>query len=245
MEAGNYKKSILVLTLSAGKTSCPFNEHVLPRVKDGKYSITLLTLFDAVVMARGFVFFSANGDVSEYVRQIRWLLLNANPEIVHSHSVHTSFLFMLARATVSLGRCIPTILTVHTSYPNLKKRHLFMMLPAFLCFDRIVFVSEASQESFPRWIRAIVGKRGKVIQNGVDIERVDSVTNRTPMRVNDKFQIIFVGRLIPAKKPETVLKVLKEIPSAELIYVGIGRLRDELEKYIDHQKLANRVTFTG
>jgi glycosyltransferase involved in cell wall biosynthesis len=57
------------------------------------------------------------------------------------------------------------------------------------------------------------------------------------------FRIICVGRLIPEKCPDNIIRAVARIPDAELTIVGDGPSRPELEALAEHCGVAGRVIF--
>ncbi len=67
--------------------------------------------------------------------------------------------------------------------------------------------------------------------------------------VGEPCQFLFIGRLVPAKKPELVLrafaKISNQAPDAKLTLVGDGPLRKSLETLADELSIKDKTTFAG
>lgn len=77
------------------------------------------------------------------------------------------------------------------------------------------------------------------------IPRTFTASSREQLQVPESFTAISIGRLIPRKGYETLLKAWKALPQSNLIIVGAGPLRKRLEKLIEKYGLQDRVSLRG
>ncbi len=91
-----------------------------------------------------------------------------------------------------------------------------------------------------------------VIPNAVDFERFASArpVSRESLGLSPKSRLIlFVGRLDPQKSPRLLLTVFERLSSQhsgwQLLFVGDGPLRGELEQFVTDQHLEGSVRFAG
>jgi len=112
---------------------------------------------------------------------------------------------------------------------------------ALFSFNRHVAVSWKTKLDL---MKAGLRKPIAVIPNGVDVDRIRSIP---PAEVES--DVIFVGRLIPEKGVDLLLRALaevkKEIPDVRAVVVGDGPERKKLEELSDRLGLKNNVIFTG
>jgi phosphatidyl-myo-inositol dimannoside synthase len=96
--------------------------------------------------------------------------------------------------------------------------------------------------------------KAKLIQiaPGIDTEKfrpTDSQGLREELGIADKDIIVSVGRLVPRKGHDTLIKalptILEAIPSAHLLLVGTGPYQDRLQNLVSERKLDEHVTFVG
>jgi glycosyltransferase involved in cell wall biosynthesis len=123
-----------------------------------------------------------------------------------------------------------------------------LLLPFFMAFRRIVACGEASRESLPRLYRRLARRPVVGIPNGVDLERVDRIAKGCPPRASDApFTVISLGRLIEVKNPFSILEAFRAGagPDDRLLMLGIGGLRDELQRACRADGIADRVEFLG
>lgn len=241
-------RSILHLMLNAAETCPAYNEHV--RQPSPGTIVTACSLFQPVLsdppprasLEHG------GGSLLGFVRAARRAARRTRPGVVHVHSPHVAVLWLLASIGSVGCRRPATVLTVHTSFPNLSTRNLLLLLISMPWFDRTVFCSEASRASFPRLLLRLLGKRATVVRNGVALERLDRVRMRTPPpRSAPIFCVMAIGRLIPIKNPGAIIEAFARIkdPTVRLVLLGDGSLRQSLERRVVMQGLRGRVEFRG
>ncbi|MFM8621552.1 MAG: glycosyltransferase family 4 protein [Candidatus Nanopelagicaceae bacterium] len=118
--------------------------------------------------------------------------------------------------------------------------------------DHLTYLGEytKSQISKPLSNRA----RAAMVQisPGIDTNKfkpVDAKGLRAELGLTDKEVIVSVGRLVPRKGQDQLIKALPQIlksrPSAHLLLVGTGPYKERLEKLIAERSLKDYVTFTG
>jgi glycosyltransferase involved in cell wall biosynthesis len=92
-----------------------------------------------------------------------------------------------------------------------------------------------------------------VISNGVDISKFKRI-NAKPFLKKFKIpshtkKLIFVGRLHPEKRVETLIKslpyILKDYKKVHAIIVGFGHMQDTLKKLSKKLSMENHITFCG
>jgi phosphatidylinositol alpha-1,6-mannosyltransferase len=90
------------------------------------------------------------------------------------------------------------------------------------------------------------------IAPGIDTDKfkpVDASALRAELGLSAKEVIVCVGRLVPRKGQDQLIKALPEIlkrhPNTHLLFVGTGPYQKVLNKLIAERSLQNYVTFTG
>ena len=113
-------------------------------------------------------------------------------------------------------------------------------------FDKIICVSEAVKEAFTK--RFGITDNIMVRYNILDDKYVLECA-KEPVEKSDCVRIVSVGRLVRRKGFDRLLIIMrkfkKENINCELIIVGDGSRRQELEGYVNHHNLSDMVTFTG
>ena len=243
-------RRVLHLLLSIGETSAPYNEHCLPAME--KREISICTYFGSdLVPPDAIRHYGGDGSPLGFVRALRRALRAGPYDLIHAHAPHVGALFALCRPLLPALDGARTVHTVHNCYENYERRHHVMMLPIFGSFDRVVCCSESALESFPSLFRRLAGARLGAVQNGLDLERVDRITRTAEKRAPEaNFAVTTISRLVPLKNPTTVLEAFLEssrngAAHAELTVLGVGSLREELERRRAEAGKRGAVRFLG
>lgn len=229
-------RRILHVMLAVVETSAPYNEHVRRlaphhHVDICTYFPPKVTIPDSIGCADG------GGNLIKFFRTLRRSVRWGQYDLIHTHTPHVAMLVLLMGG-------LPTVHTVHSSYPHYRWWHRLLLLPIFLFFKRIVCCSRSSYESFPRLYHWLAGNRLTYVPNGVDVERLDA---HHASRVEKPFQIIVVGRLIGLKNIPVIFEAFlrSRITDAQLIFVGEGRYRDVVESVQTSLPPTQDVVITG
>ena len=185
-------------------------------------------------------------DVAAFYR-LWQLLLQGDVDIVHTHD---NFIGSVARVLGTLAD-VSIVDTEHRQHDSFTMLQNAVNAPTIALADRVVANSKATERSFLSIERALLDSHQiAVIHNGVDIACVDSaITEGTGRDKADGIRIITVGRLVKVKNQKLLLRafaiVLKSFPEAELVVVGGGPLRKELEDFVDSLGIQKQVHFLG
>jgi len=247
MFQSNRRLSILHIILALKPTNGQYNEHCLPLMD--KRDITICTFFRSdITPPEAITLFDGDNSVMGFLRALRAALAKRDYDIIHVHTPHAGVLLLVGLFMFGLYRkLIPsTVHTVQNSFGNFKFRNKLLFIPSFAFFHRMVFCSHASYESFPAFYKWLAGNRMHVVQNAVDLDRIDRVTKSIPVIQNDHFTIATVG-LIKIKNSATVLDAFCQWTdqNGRLVFLGEGSLRPLLTQRIEELGLQQQVTLTG
>lgn len=145
---------------------------------------------------------------------------------------------------------LPIVYTIHGSnFLDLNKKNLFYIIEKIL-YTKIRYNREISVSK--RFLDYKNKNEVICIPNGVDIEKFDRAHEKyAPAKDNDKFKILFVGRLDKIKGIDVLLKSLRQIKkdlierNAEISLVGYGYDENELKNISRNFSLENLVHFKG
>jgi glycosyltransferase involved in cell wall biosynthesis len=247
---------VLHLILVLRTTNSQYNEHCLPVAR--QRDISICTYFSPELTPPPEIpLFAGDGSLRGFLRALRAALDAGRYDAVHAHSPHTGFLLLLALLLWGRFRRLrPSLVyTVHDSFYDYKLRNKLLMIPTLAFFRRVVFCSHASYASLPPLLVRLVGKRATVVQNAVDVERIDRAlpgAGETAAGEGDGFTVVSVGRLLPVKDPLALLAAFREAAagngaqgSSRLVYIGEGELRGGIEAERRASGLGDRVILTG
>lgn len=241
--------SILHIILALTPTNGQYNEHCLPMLN--KRNITICTYFRSIwgiTPPAGITLFDGDNSLRGFFRTLQAALEEKEYDVIHVHTPHAGALLPLTLLMSGLYRKLEpsTVHTVQNSFQNFKLHHKLMFIPGFAFFRRLVFCSRASYESFPGVLKWLGGDRIRVVQNAVDIDRIDRVAKVEQVGHNDHFTITTVG-LIKMKNPFTVLEAFRQCydQASKVVFVGEGNLRPLLVQEVEKSSLQKQVKLTG
>ncbi|MCM8811740.1 MAG: glycosyltransferase family 4 protein [Candidatus Omnitrophica bacterium] len=194
-------------------------------------------------------------DPAAFLRIFR-LLWKERPDILHTHTAKAGALGRSAGILYRLltGRRLVIVHTFHghalEGYFSRRLNRLFAGIERLLAFgtNRLITVSEAVKADLTA-LKIAPAWKIEVIPLGLDLDPFFKIEAQPPS--SEKIRIGFVGRLVPVKEPELLLKALRKLTSFEgsscfeAVIVGDGELRLETEQKARLLELTDRVRFTG
>jgi glycosyltransferase involved in cell wall biosynthesis len=238
---------VLRLAPTISESSAPYNQFSLPLADT--QDITFCVYFKpSIPVSPKIKLFSGDGTLLGFFRVLRSAFKAKEYDVVHAHLPSVAFLLIFWLMFTSWDVMRRTVHTVHSSYPNYKLSNRLLVLPILVLYRRIVFCSRSSFESFPKVYRWLTGNRARVIQNSVDLDRIERTAGVSSNQAeNVIFRIVTVGRLISIKRPLSILRAFHQagLPEAELIFIGEGPLREQIVAESESLGLRDRVQITG
>lgn len=177
------------------------------------------------------------------------LIVQFRPDVVHSHMFHANILSRLACLFVKVPRLV---CTAHSSNEGGGARMLIYRLTDPLA-DEFTNVSQEAVESFERMRAAPLG-RMLVTHNGIDTQRFNFSSAarqhlRTELNLKNNKVFIAIGRFHKAKDYPNLLTAfsifIKSQPDSQLLIIGDGELRPQIEEQIKMLDLQARVSLLG
>lgn len=188
------------------------------------------------------------GDVPRIVALVR-MLRAWRPDVLHSHMVHAN---LLARAVRPFAPVPALISTIHSINDGGRLRLAAYRLTNGLV-DRVTIISRVAADRYLS-LRAVPAERLEVVPNAVDTVRFRHlpearVAVRRELGLGDDFTWLAVGRFEEPKDYPTMLAAFAELararPTARLLLVGQGSLRDDVEALTRAAGVGDRVHFLG
>ena len=241
------RSCIVTITDGISPTSMPFNEFILYRIKHfPEEKQVLIQVFEHgingdVKIPDNVEYYSVGMNLSTIRTTAKDLEKKYNIKAYHVHEGKSVILFTLATFWKYRKK---TIYTLHSTYKNYPFHNKLFSFCASLMARDVVCVSKTSLKYYPKILKRLRGKHAMYIQNGVDTERIDLVKLDNTKR-DEPFTMIYVARLVPLKRHDMLLKVLKCIPNVKLQLVGTGPLEDELKKQVTELGIEKKVVFEG
>lgn len=241
--------SILHVILALTPTNGQYNEHCLPLMEER--DISIVTYFKSkwgITPPAAIPLFDGDDTLRGFFRTLRAALDAREYDVIHVHTPHAGVLLPLVLLWYGLyGKLKPsTVHTVQNSFGSFKLRHKLMLIPGMIFFQRVVFCSKAAYESFPGLYKWLAGDRVDIVQNAVDINRIDRVAEAQEAGRNGHFTVATVG-LIKIKSPFTVLEAFRQCddPASRVVFMGEGHLRPLLAAKVEESGLQDQVELTG
>lgn len=178
------------------------------------------------------------------LKSVKAMLQKIKPDIIHA----TDYGMSSYAAIINMG--IPVVSHLHNNVPWLQNpvypKTIFfaMTLPRI---SQVISVSPSIEEEFV--YGRLLKRKNHVIYNVVNIDRVKMLANEPALQSIKKCDIAYLGRLTPEKDPFLfcdIIKKYKEIDKdVTAIMIGDGKLRCEVEKYIEENDLSQNITLVG
>ncbi|MGB3159708.1 MAG: glycosyltransferase [Carnobacterium sp.] len=175
------------------------------------------------------------------VKEIRRIIKEWKPEIIHAHDFKASIKSALATLK------IPIVAHIHQSpewFKNYNIKSISVLL-ASTRFKKIIFVTPTLLES-AKVLKRIQDKI-VVISNIIDINDVYSKSKEEI--ISNKYDLAFIGRLEEVKNPlkfiEIVKKAKKYKNNITTVMVGGGSIRQQCEKLIREYGLEKNIEMKG
>ncbi len=249
MSRSDRRLSILHIILALTPTNGQYNEHCLPMLDER--DITICTYFKSmwgITPPAGIALYDGDDTLRGFFRALRAALEEREYDVIHVHTPHAGFLLPMALLMYGQYRKLKpsTVHTVQNSLGSFKLRHKLMFIAGLAFFQRLVFCSRASYESFPGFYKWLCGDRVAVVQNAVDIDRIDCVEKVAYTGHNDHFTIATMG-LIKIKGPFTVLEAFRQCndQASKVVFMGHGNLRPLLAREVEESGLQEQGLLTG
>lgn len=175
------------------------------------------------------------------VSEIKRIVKLYKPDIVHAHDYMASILCAMS------VKC-RIISHLHNNSPWIKDYSLKSFLYLISCFryGRILAVSDAILDEYV--FGSLIRKKTLVMGNPIDVAEIkNKAVQSSPYP--EKYDVIFLGRLVPAKKPLRFIKIIKELykslPDLKVVMVGNGELLEECQKSIYESGLTDVIRLLG
>lgn len=239
-------KKILHLTISVGPTNSAYNELALPL--KNKYNIIFYTYKKCnAILNEKIKLIQGKNSLFKNIVQLYKIIKKNDIDIIHAHNVHMIVISYISLLAIKKKHRPRLMCTIHTSYINYKLRNKMLFIISCYVSQDIIFCSNSSYNSIPEGVKKYIENKYSVIQNGIDIERIDNKIRNYNKYNSNLFCISFVGRIIDLKNPLLILDAFKRanINNSIIKFIGVGELEAKLKDKIVEYGLENKVIMKG
>lgn len=199
-------------------------------------------VYDTPVLALGA---RSRFDIRAY-RRLRDVIEQCNIDILHTHDNFLGSVGRVVAATTDVA-VVDSEQRQHTAHSPLQNA---VNVPTLPLADAVVPNSVQTRDSFLRSEEILLDESNiSVIYNGVDFDRISAAGDENSDDGGDELRMITVARLIDIKNHRTTLESFARVKEshehAELVLVGDGPLRSELEAFANDLGIDSDVQFLG
>lgn len=189
------------------------------------------------------------------IKSLKKIIIEEKIDLVHSHGSKAGLVARIAAKRAGVKNVFTVHGTIfHEHFSNTKKA-VFAIVEKYLAniTDKIITVSQSLKEDIIR-LENVQDDKITVIYNGIPTQKfniqLDKNEKRKELGLNTKGKVIVtVARLAPQKGLNYLLEAIKLIPQEnrdlQLVIVGDGPLRKELEGQAKELCLTEYVKFLG
>lgn len=235
-------------------TSIPVNEFVLYRGKiRSEYKQIVFTRKQEnrgnVKMPEDIEVINIKKSIKGFKQQILEVVEKAKQDgleiVFHLHHQKSALYFF--RATLFTGLRKKTVFTIHSFYSDRDRKYKLSSCLCAVLANYINCVSQAAYEDYPKWVRAIKGKRMGAILNGIDCKRIERAleSEGKHSEVMNMKRLVCVDRIIPIKNQKFIVSLLKHLPDTRLTLVGMEDENHAIRRQAEQEGVIDRIEFTG
>lgn len=175
---------------------------------------------------------------------VKQVLINYRDDDIVFHMHHQKSALAFFSATIGMGVRKHSLYTVHSTYSARDFKYKVSSCLCVLIARYANCVSDAAFEEYALWVKKIKDRSFLSIQNGVDIDRIDRTIQNNPA-VSDRKTMICVGRMIPLKNHEFLIRLMPKLPDHKLIFVGAEDEEGKIRSLAKKLNVVDRIEFTG
>lgn len=182
-----------------------------------------------------------------HILDVRKYLINN--DIVNVHLFPA--LYWVALSKFFFGSKAKLVFTEHSTANNRRKYKALKIVDAFIYkfYERIITISSDTKESLNNWVKGTKSK-SIIINNGIEVSKFSmakAINLRNELNINKTSKLLLcVGSLRPAKNHQILIHALARLNcEIQLIIIGGGSLRSDLETLALSLKIGDKVHFLG
>ena len=246
-------RAIVTVLDSLNQTTMPYNEFILYREKYYKQERQIVFLTgnevlipeDEIPKSLEIHKVGKNPVVihRELVSLVSRLEIQNEVYVIHLHSIRGTFSTLIAMIGTKCR--FHTVYTVHSTFTGYRLHNKVMSLFDAFVSHYVTCVSNTSYKAFPRFVRNQKKNNMCVVENGVNLERIDDVIQRVGNK-DEKIYIdcVYVARMVPLKNHKFLIDVLCNLES-NIRFIFVGEESDDVRKYAEQLGVVDKIVFTG
>lgn len=172
-------------------------------------------------------------------------------DLIHVHLFPPQYFVVLAK--ILSKSSVPMVFTEHSTSNRRMQKKLFKLPERFVYkhYQKIICITDRVMQNLKEHIASSSKNRLTIIENGVDLGKIDSAHKFERQELNKNLKhsdvlLIQVSSFQEPKDQQTVIRALEFLPDhVKLILAGEGHLREESERLVNQLELQNRVVFLG
>lgn len=229
--------------------------HILNSNKYSGAENVVITIINQMKQNNDIVYVSPDGPIKEYlennninyepvekisIKEIKRVIKKYNPDIIHAHDFTASVISSIA------SKKIKVISHIHCNPTWIKKinLHSILYLISTIKYSKILLVSKSiiKEYVFGKFIRDKV----EIVGNPIDIEKI--VLKSNEYKIEKKYDLIFIGRLVEEKKPFEFIKIvaaLEKKMDIQAAIIGDGVLKEKCKEMIVKNNLEKSIELKG
>ena len=175
------------------------------------------------------------------VNNIKKAIKDIKPDIIHAHDFTAGVICSLST------RKIPIVNHLHSNPPWIKSISWKSILYGFSCFRYRKFLTVSNSVMDEFIFGKFFKKKISVIGNPINLSAIEKKAKMAKQK--DKFDVLFIGRLVPQKNPllfiDIIADLVDKLPNIRVAVVGDGDLRCNVEEKIVHYNISKNVRLYG
>lgn len=172
--------------------------------------------------------------------EVKKIVNSYNPDIIHAHDYKASVI-------ASMFYKKKLISHIHVNNVKMNKINLYSLL-YLMCskvYSKIIWVSDSALEN--HCFNNMLKKKSVVLYNVIDKRKIEEQCLQK--QLNEKYDLIFLGRLTYQKNPIRLIKIISKLKEKKddikVAIVGNGEMYDEVVRVSNELNLYHNIKFYG
>lgn len=173
--------------------------------------------------------------------EIRRVIREVKPTIIHAHDMRASFL------TALVCGCVPFVSHIHNNNFDSRKMTAKTVLYSWAArrARHIFWVSKSAFEGY--YYRLKIAAKSSVLRNVVDTAQIRE--RAASAERQDTYDVVYIGRLSYPKDPKRVIRVLEAVakldPSIRAAVVGNGEMAGDVRRLVEKSDVKDQIQLLG